>query len=162
MEEKVLANLITLYTNKGISVEKLLNSPIYQRLPIQQKINVLKRYGEQAKAGVKWDSDDIKKLLLTLGLGALAVATIAGAYKMHNSANFVVNERLRGVTDLMERAALNAQRPTIGQAIISSSIPVLMAGAEASSFMDTYKKKRNLYRLDTNDNNKILSYISGI
>lgn len=154
MEEKVLQNLITLYRNRGVSVEKVFQNPLFGQLPVEKKIQIIKTLGEKAKAnnGIRWDRDDVKKLLLGLGLGALAIAvgkssfTTLRAYQQHAAS---LGQKFDTLAHLAPQAL------TLAGAGIT-------AGAELKGFADNYSTKKDFYHLDTSNDNAIINYLARI
>lgn len=75
-DSQVLADLVSIYENQGISTDKLLNTEFFKSLPTEAKIEALKTYAERLSRGVRFDKKDLAKGLLAVGgLAAVAAGT---------------------------------------------------------------------------------------
>jgi hypothetical protein len=148
-QQKVLDNLVTLYQSKGLSPEKLFQNQMFLRLPIEQKIAMVKKYGEQNGLGkgngVHWDMEDAKTLLLGLGLTALTVAAGKGLLS-----NWEGSEGIP-VADRITRIA----GPSLG--LVGAA---LGASSRMKEFSNVYSNKKGLYGLDTTNDNAIIGYLA--
>lgn len=152
LQQKVLDNLVSLYQSKGLSTERMFQNPMFKQLPIDQKIQIVKRFGQQNTVkgnGTYWDKEDAKKLLLGLGMGALAVAAISHG---------------KGTWNAIEAAKAAGGHPdVVGSMLMPVLTAVGIAGGAATEFNslhDNYQNKKNLYHLNTNDDNAIINYLA--
>ena len=153
MEDKVLQNLITLYQSKGVSLDKLFQNPLFAQLPVEKKIELVKRYGSQAQQGTNWDSSDVKKILLGLGLAGLAVAV--GKDTWHTIGRTMADPR-------------NANVPLMNMitGLAPQALTAVGAGAMAANSLNSaykgYEDKKRFYHLDTGSDNAIINYLARI
>lgn len=153
IQQKVLNNLMTLYKSRGLSPEKMFENPMFRQLPIEQKIQMVKRFGEQVGSeqgkGIHWDKDDAKKLLLGLGLGALAIATV-----MHGKTTW---------NAVQAAQAAGSKVNVVGSMLMPVLTATGVVGGAASGLGDfnkSYQNKKTLFNMNTNDDNEIINYLA--
>lgn len=147
LQQKILYNLVAMYQSRGLSMEKLFSNPIFVNLPVEQKISMVKKFGEMnlPQRGMKWDKQDAQRLLLGVGLGALAYYVGKGvANKWAMNATVPVGEKLTH----------------LAPSILGVFGAAGMAAKEFEGFNKNFNTKKTLYKMDTNDDNAIINYLA--
>lgn len=158
MDEKVLQNLIALYRSKGVPLDQVINSELFKSLPVDKKLVVMKALGRQSqdKLGTI-NKDDVKKILLGLGMGTLAILYGKGMYDTLK-AGIAFNKA--HVVDIAKGTvqAFNA----LPSPVTTMATGGLFVGA-AKEFNDAYKgwdHKNQLKQMNMSNDNNILHYLS--
>lgn len=80
LDERTFQHLVTLYKNKGVSLDNVLSDATFKALPLEKKIEIVKKYSNELHDGMHFDKDDVKNLLKALGLGVLGAIAFKGGY----------------------------------------------------------------------------------
>ena len=158
MDDKVLQNLITLYRSKGVPLDSIVNSELFKSLPVDKKLQVIKAVGNQSRDSIKTiDSSDVKKILLGLGLAA-----IAGIYFKDSVATFKASQAFNKIN----AAAIATGAVTAANTLPSLTMGTLISGVgvggmnSLSSAYNSWDHKNQLKQMNVSSDNSILHYLS--
>jgi hypothetical protein len=154
-QEALLQHLVTIYKEKGIPLDALIKSPFFHALPIEKKLEIIKKVGVSAQSRMGYTNSDVKKLLLGLGLGILGGGLMGMATSNYSS----------GIKYMKERAAKDGTKFLLTSApipIIALTAATSLLGTSGSELGEVYTNhmdRQALRKMDLSSDNSILQHL---
>lgn len=158
MDEKVLQNLIALYRSKGVPLDQVINSELFKSLPVEKKLVVMKALGRQSQDKLSTiNKDDVKKILLGLGLGTLAVLYGKGMLDTAKAGIAFNKANIVGIANGTTQAFSLLPGPTV---TLATGGLFMGAGKELAEAYQGWDHKNQLKQMNMSNDNNILHYLS--
>lgn len=107
MEEQVIKSLIELYREQGIDVTAVVGDPIFEKLPLNIRIELVKKYANEISrdSRTELNRQDIKQILRETATGA-SLGAVGGAIGAYRVGHFFENINKNSLRNPIAKTAL--------------------------------------------------------